>query len=428
VTLTRTQFDVAAARAHFPALARMIDGRPVVYLDGPGGTQVPRECIRSMQAYLETSNANLHGLFPASRETDAVVADAHLAAAEFLGSNDPGEVVFGPNMTTLTFALSRSLARTIRPGDEIVVTRLDHDANVAPWLTLGEERGARIRWVGVQQEDCTLDLEGLARQVGPRTRLVAVGLASNAVGTVNPIRRIADMSHAVGALLFVDAVHAAPHMPIDVRALGADLLACSTYKFFGPHLGLLWGRRAVLEDLPAIKVRPATDELPGRFETGTANHEGLAGLLGTYRYLEWLGASHGAARGEPGAADGGRHERLRAAMLAIQAYERSLTRRLVGALQSVPGLEIRGIVDPARIDERVPTVAFTLRGHRPADVSAYLGELGISTWHGDYYAYELIRALGLAEAGGMVRVGLVHYNTLDEIDRLMEALGELTAA
>jgi len=421
----RPAFDTDSVRAHFPALSRQLDGRPVAYLDGPAGTQVPRECIEAITSYLESSNANSHGRFRSSYETDTLLAKVHAAGADFVGSDDAGEIVFGANMTTLTFAVSRALGRDMGSSDEIVVTRLDHDANVAPWLAVAEERGATIRWVDIRDEDCTLQLDELAAVLSPRTRLVAMTLASNAVGTIPPIARIAETVHAAGALLWVDAVHAGPHLPIDVVALGADFLVCSPYKFFGPHLGMLWGRRALLESLPALKVRPSPDELPGRWETGTQSHEMLAGLLGTFRYLEWLGVSQGGAAGAAGAPDGGRAARLRAAMEASRAYELTLIPPLLDGLASV-GADIRGITAASRFDERCPTVSFTMPGRHPQEIAAFLGARGINAWDGDYYAYELIRSLGLAEAGGMVRVGLVHYNTLSEIERLVDALGELS--
>ncbi|MEO8510878.1 MAG: cysteine desulfurase-like protein [Chloroflexota bacterium] len=420
--VARRGLDVAAVRDHFPSLSRTIDGRSVAYLDGPGGTQVPRETIDAMRDYLATSNANSHGAFAASRETDLVLTDVHAAAADFLGAHDPDEIVVGPNMTTLTFALSRAIGRDLAPGDEIVVTRLDHDANVAPWLTVAEDRGAVVRWIDIDETDCTLRYDQLEAAVGPRTRLVAVGLASNAVGTVSDVGRIAQIAHAAGALVFVDAVHGAPHLPIDVRSMQVDFLACSPYKFFAPHVGLLYGRREHLERLVAYRVRPAGDELPEKWETGTQNHEGLAGLLGTFGYLEALGRAYGGA-----AADADRRTSLRAAMGAIREHERGLIGPLLEGLASVPGLRIRGITDSARLDERVPTVAFTLDGHTPRQVAEHLAGRAISTWDGDYYAYELIRRLGLADAGGMLRVGLVHYNTGEEIDRLVDALRDLAA-
>jgi cysteine desulfurase family protein (TIGR01976 family) len=412
--------SLARVRAQFPALSRQHDERPYSYLDGPGGTQVPERTIKGMTGYLERCNANHEGAFPTSQESDELLDRAHAAAADFLGAR-ADEVAFGANMTTLTFAFSRAIGRTLRAGDEIVVTRLDHDANVAPWLALAEERGAAIRWVEIRPDDCTLDLAGLERALGPRTRLVAVGLASNAVGTINPISRVVEMAHAAGAWTYVDAVHAAPHMAIDVAALGTDFLVCSPYKFFGPHLGLLYGRRELFERIEPYRVRPATDEIPGKWETGTLSGESLAGLLGTFDYLEWLGREFGGA-----AQTASRRAALVAAMNTIRTTERGLALGALAGLRAVPGLEMRGITDPARIDERVPTFAFTLAGRTPHAVAAELGRRGIAVWDGDYYAYELIRTLGLAESGGMVRVGLVHYNEPAEIDRLADELRLIT--
>ena len=415
--------DVGALRDHFPALARTVGGLPLAYLDGPGGTQVPRECIEAIVAYLERSNANHGGAFAASVESDAMLDDVHAAAADFLGAHDPGEVAFGPNMTSLTFAASRAIGRELVPGDEIVVTRLDHDANVAPWLALAEERGLVVRWLELASDRAVLDLDALDRVLTSRTRIVAVGLASNALGTVTDVGRVVEAAHAVGALSYVDAVHAGPHLPIDVAAMRADLLVASPYKFFGPHLGLLYGRRDLLERLPAFRVRPAGDALPGKWETGTQNHEALAGLLGTFGYLERLGAAYGGASGTTD-----RRTRLRAAMVAIHEHERDLTVGTLERLATVPGLTLYGLTDPARVGERVPTFSFTLDGHAPRAVAAHLARQAISVWDGDFYAWELVRALGLAERGGLVRIGLVHYNTLEEVDRLVSALGELAIA
>lgn len=415
--------DVSAVRDHFPSLARTIGGRPVAYLDGPGGTQVPGECIDGIATYLRTSNANLGGPFAASEESVALVDEAHAATADFLGGVAPEEIAFGPNMTTLTFAVSRAIGRDLHAGDEIVVSRLDHDANVAPWLALAQDRELRVRWIELRPEDCTLDLSSLESVIGERTRVVAVGLASNAVGTINDVRRIGEAAHAHGALLFVDAVHAGPHIAVDPRALGADLLACSPYKFFGPHLGVLYGRRELLERLAAYRVRPAGDALPGKWETGTQPHELLAGLLGTYRYLAALGRAYGGA-----AHDADRRTALAAAMGAIGRYERGLIGPLLDGLARLPGCTVYGITDPERFDERVPTVSFRLAAAHPQQVAEHLGRRAVSVWSGDYYAVELVRALGLDEAGGMVRVGLVHYNTREEVDRLLEALHELAAA
>ena len=413
---------VAEIRAQFPALSREHGGRPYSYLDGPGGTQVPRRTIDAMSRYLERSNANHEGAFATSEESDAILAEAHAAAADFLGAGGPDEVAFGQNMTTLTFSVSRAIGRTLKPGDEIVVTRLDHDANVAPWLALQEERGVTVRWVGIREADCTLDLADLERALGPRTRMVAVGLASNAVGTINPVRQIVAMAHAAGAMTYVDAVHAAPHVPIDVKAFDTDFLVCSPYKFFGPHLGLLYGKPERLERLASYKVRPAPDTGSGKWETGTLPGESIAGVLGTFDYLAWLGREFGGA-----GAGASRRAALVAAVETIQAAERGLSLAALAALGEVPGLKLHGITDPVRVVERVPTFAFTLAGHSPREVAAELGRAGIAVWDGDYYAYELIRALGLAESGGMVRVGFVHYNETSEIERLAEALRSIAA-
>lgn len=414
--------DVAAVRDHFPSLARSIGGVPVAYLDGPGGTQVPRQCIAAMTAYLERSNANHGGAFMASVETDALLDEVHAAAADFVGAHDPAEIAFGPNMTTMTFAISRALGRDLVPGDEILLTRLDHDANVAPWLAVAEDRGATVRWLELAEDGATLDLDALGDLVSPRTRIVAVGLASNALGTVTDVGRVIEAAHTVGATVFVDAVHAAPHLPIDVATMRADLVVCSPYKFFAPHLGLLYGRRELLERLAAYRVRPAGSALPGKLEVGTQNHEALAGLLGTFDYLESLGAAYGEA-----ADRSDRRGRLRAAMAAIHAHEREMSLAVLERLASVPGLRLFGVDAPERVAERVPTFSFTLSGHHPRAVAEHLARRAISAWDGDFYAWELIRALGLDDAGGLLRIGLVHYNTLEEVDRLHDALRDLVA-
>ena len=347
-------FDVEAVRSHFPSLARHVSGRQVAYLDGPAGTQVPAECIDAVSDYFRTSNANSHGAFTASSETDALLDEVHAAAADFLGAADPGEIAFGPNMTTLTFAVSRAIGRTLKPGDEIVVTRLDHDANVAPWLQLEEERGAVIRWVPIN-EDCTLDLDALGNALGPRTRIVAVGLASNAVGTINPIAGSRRWRTPAGARIWVDAVHAGPHLPIDVRALDVGLPGLLGLQVLRPAPGILWGRRELLEALPAYKVRPAGDELPHRFETGTQAHELLAGLMGTFRYLEWLGVGDGRRDRRRATAAG---EAARAAIGASRAWERDLVLKLIAdvgsrARRAHPRHHRPGPRGRARADHRV---------------------------------------------------------------------------
>ena len=408
--------DVAWCRAQFPALAQKVNGHPAVFLDGPGGTQVPQSVINAMCDYLVRSNANTHGAFATSRRSDEILAEAHAAMADLLGCN-ADEVVFGPNMTTLTFALSRAIGRELHNGDEVVITRLDHDANVAPWRAL-EERGAVVRSVDISAEDCTLDMEDVRRKINERTKVVAVGYASNAVGTINDVAEVVRLAHSVGARAFVDAVHYAPHGPIDVRALDCDFLACSPYKFFGPHAGALYGKREHLTRLRPYKVRPASDEIPDRWETGTQNHEGLAGVRAAVDYIAEVGR-----RAVPSAAN--RRAALLAAYDAIRAYERRLVEKLISGLLEIPGLTFYGIRDPKRFDRRTPTVAIRLVNHTPKEIATFLGERGIFTWDGNYYAINLTERLGVESSGGMLRIGLVHYNTAEEVDRLLTALDAL---
>ncbi|HEY8799245.1 MAG TPA: aminotransferase class V-fold PLP-dependent enzyme [Candidatus Limnocylindrales bacterium] len=384
-----TTFDVDALRAEFPALSLEQDNRPVAFFDGPGGTQVPQRVIDAIAGYYRTSNANDGGAFATSERSDASTADGHAAVADFVGAASADEIKFGANMTTLTFHLSRSLGALFEPGDEIVVT--------------------------------TLDLEGLEAALGPRTRLVAVGYASNAVGTINPVREIVARAHEIGAWTWVDAVHYAPHGPIDVRELGTDFLVTSVYKWFGPHVGAVYGRAEILERLPEYKVRPAHD----RFETGTQNFEGIAGARAAVEYLASVGERFGdvAGNGKPGeAATAGRRARVVAGMEAIQAWEAGLADRLLRGLASIPGVRIHGIADPARIAERTPTVAVTIDGTTPRAAAEALGRQGMFTWDGDFYAQALIERLGLSETGGVLRLGLVHYNTPAEVDRLLDGL------
>ncbi len=411
-----TEFDVAALRLRFPALSIEEDGQPVALFDGPGGTQVPDSVIDAVGHYYRDSNANADGAFLTSRRSDAIVADAHQAMADMLGAADTSEIKFGANMTTLTFHISRSIAATMAAGDEIVVTGLDHHGNVDPWLGAAADRGLTVRVWEPRLDDCTLDLADLDRLLGPRTKLVAVGWASNAVGTINPVAEIVRRVHAAGAWTYVDAVHAAPHLPIDVAAVDTDFLACSTYKFFGPHAGVLYGKGAILDSLPSYKLKPAHD----RFETGTMNHEGLAGVLAAVEYLADVGVRYGGA--DPAAPRG---RKVHAAMTAIRDYEMGLYRRLVDGLEAIPGLRLYGITDRARFDDRTPTAALTIDGHIPRAISEALGREGIATWDGDFYATGLIERLGLTESGGVVRIGLTHYNTADEVDRVVGALARI---
>jgi cysteine desulfurase family protein (TIGR01976 family) len=381
--------DLAAVRARFPALAS-----EAAFLDAPGGTQCPQTVIDAIADYLRESNANLGGAFAASRSTDELVAQAHETAARFLGCR-PGETTFGQNMTTLNFALTRTLGRTLTAGDEILVTRLDHDGNIAPWLELAHDLGLRVGFVELH-EDTTLDLDDLERKLTGRTRVVAFPLASNALGTVPDAARVVDLAHSAGALAWADGVHYAPHGPIDVVALGVDVLLCSPYKFFGPHLGLAYGREELLRSWRPYKVRPAADEPVGqRFETGTLAHELLAGFIAAVGYVEELGWE------------------------AIQEHERALGQRFLDGLPDRCTLYGLGTMNG-----RVPTFAFGVVGASPREVAERLAERAIAVWEGDYYAVEVMEHLGL-QPGGAVRAGFVHYNTFEEVDRLIAALADL---
>ena len=414
-----TTFDVEALRRRFPALSIEQDGRPVAFFDGPGGTQVPQSVIDAVATYYRVSNADTEGAFLTSIRSDEVIAGAHSAMAEMLGAADASEIKFGANMTSLTFHISRSIAATMAPGDEIVVTGLDHHGNVDPWLGAARDRGLTVRTWEPRLDDCTLDLADLDGLLGPRTKLVAVGWASNAVGTINPVGEIVRRAHAAGALTYIDAVHAAPHLPIAVQAVDTDFLACSTYKFFGPHAGVLYGRADVLDALPTLKLTPAHD----RFETGTQNHEGMAGVIAAVDYLAGVGVSHGDA--SPTAPLG---ERIDAAMTAIRGYEMGLYRRLADGLEAIDGLRLYGITDHGRFADRTPTAALTIDGHAPQAISEALGRDGIATWDGDFYATGLIERLGLAESGGVVRIGLTHYNTSEEVDRVLASIARVVEA
>jgi cysteine desulfurase family protein (TIGR01976 family) len=409
--------DAEACRRQFPALQRRVHGQVPVFLDGPGGTQVPQRVLNAMTRYLTTCNANHGGVFATSRESDAVLHEAHQAAADLLNAPSVDEVVFGQNMTTLTFHLSRAFGRTLRAGDELLVTRLDHDANVSPWLLAARDAGTVVRFVDIHPEDCTLDLDDFRRQLNPHVRLVAVTCASNAVGTVNDVRQITRLAHDAGALVYLDAVHFAPHGLIDVQEWGCDFLACSAYKFFGPHVGILWGRRDLLASLPAYKVRPATEALPDRWMTGTQNHEGLAGVAAAIDYLADLIDLR--APGVP------RRQRLCAVFAAIRDYETQLALRLLDGLAARPRFRVWGITKRDQLAWRVPTVSITAADRTPLQIAEHLAGREIYVWNGNMYALELTERLGLEETGGLLRLGMVHYNTLEEVDRLLTTLDEL---
>jgi cysteine desulfurase family protein (TIGR01976 family) len=410
-------------RQQFPALQRTRAGLTPIFLDGPGGTQVPQQVIDAIVGYLTNCNANHGGAFATSRESDQVLTAAHQAAADLLNAPAGEEIVFGQNMTSLTLHLSRSIGRTLRPGDEVLVTRLDHDANVTPWVLAARDAGAQIRFIDIHPEDCTLDLDQLRRQLTDRTRLVALSCASNAVGTTNDVAEVTRLAHAAGAWVFLDAVHYAPHGPIDVQAWDCDFLACSAYKFFGPHVGILWGKRALLDELPAYKLQPVPDSLPDRWMTGTQNHEGLAGVVAAVDYLAGLPSATGWKDDLPFASD--RARQIHRNMAILQAYESTLAARLLSALAERPRFHVWGITDRKRLVERAPTISITLPDRSPEEMARFLANRQIYVWHGNMYAMGLSERLGLEDRGGFLRIGLVHYNTAEEVDRLVQALDEL---
>jgi len=434
---------LASIRSQFPSLSQTVNGHPAVFLDGPGGTQVPQRVIDAIVDYLRRNNANTGGAYATSRQTDAMIAEARTAMADFLHCS-VDEVIFGANMTSLTFAMSRAIGRELKPGDEIVVTRLDHDANVSPWITMAEDRGVRVRWAEIHDEDCTLDMADLASKINRNTRLVAVGYASNAVGTINPVQEIVALAHAAGALAYIDAVHYAPHGLIDVAAIDCDFLVCSTYKFFGPHMGVLYGKREHLKRFRPYKVRPNTNAIPNCWESGTLNHECIAGTTACVDYLadlgrHMIGVCAGSRRphaergwsdvegrfSESGNPEISRRAAIEAAYAAIREHERALIEHAISGLKKIPALKIYGITDPALWDRRCGTFAVRIENHTPLELATKLGERGLFTWDGNYYALNLTEHLDVEKTGGFLRIGLVHYNTGEEVDRLLHALQEI---
>ncbi|MGF1625354.1 MAG: cysteine desulfurase-like protein [Alphaproteobacteria bacterium] len=423
-----TGFPIAAIRDQFPALAIVDNGRRRIYFDNPAGTQVPQRVIDRVAGTLLEANANLGGAFRTSMAADGVLAEARLAMADMLHAASPDEIVFGANMTTLTLHISRCLASRFQPGDEIVLSRMDHDANVTPWVLMARDRGLVVKWIDFDPEACEFAEDALDRVLSERTRLVAVGYASNCLGTINDVAAMSRKARAAGALMFVDAVQLAPHRPIDVAGIGCDLLVCSAYKFFGTHVGVLWGRGALLEEIPAYKVRPAGDSAPEKFETGTQNHEGIAGVTGAVDYFKWVGAA--LAPAEIRAAHAGKRQAtalVHAALDWLARYEDGLTRRLLDGLQRLPAVRVRGITGANALHRRVPTVSITADGHDPADLARALGEENIFLWSGHNYALEPIACLGLADSGGVLRIGLAHYNTDEEVDCLLAHLERILA-
>jgi cysteine desulfurase family protein (TIGR01976 family) len=412
-----TALNIAQIRSQFPSVSQTVNGHPAVFMDGPGGTQVPQRVLDAIMNYLRHDNANTGGAYATSRHTDAMIAESRAAMADFLHCGSD-EIVFGPNMTTLTFAISRAIGRELKPGDEILLTRLDHDANVSPWLLLAEDRGLQVRWVDFRDDDCTLDMQDLARKISKKTKLVAVGYASNAVGTINPVKEITGLAHEAGALAYIDAVHYAPHGLIDVAALDCDFLVCSTYKFFGPHMGVLYGKREHLQRIRPYKVRPNTNAIPNCWEWGTLNHECIAGIAACVEYIADLGR-----HSQPEVKT--RRAAIEAAHGAIHEHERALLQRMIGGLKQIPRLKIYGITDLSRLEERCATFAIRIEGFTPLELATKLGERGFFTWDGNYYAISVTEHFDVEKSGGFLRIGLVHYNTAEEVDRLVAALREI---
>ena len=423
--MTVTAFDLDTIRSQFPALADADDGRPRVYFDNPAGTQVPRQVVDRMAECMLHANANLGGHFRTSRLAQAIVDDAHLAMADLLNAPSADEIIFGPNMTTITFHIARSIGRFFRAGDEIVLSRMEHDANVQPWVLMARDHGLKVRWLPFDDKTFEFDLTRLDELLNERTRLVCVGGASNLTGTINDVATISRMARAVDAWTYIDAVQSVPHVATDVQAIGCDFLVCSAYKFFGPHQGILWGRRDVLERLEPYKVRPAPDTLPWCFAPGTASHEGMAGTAAAVDYLAWIGETmaDGSAAVHPELE--GRRRHVRVAMTRLFDYEQTLSVRLIEGLNALPGVMVQGITSPAAMGRRVPTVAFTHERLAPAHIAGALAERNIFVWSGHNYAIEAAMALGIHDHGGAVRIGPVHYNSADEIDRVLSALADI---
>ena len=409
-----TSFDPIPLRAQFPALQLEVDGKTAVYLDGPGGTQVPQNVIDATSMYLAHGGSNSGGPFLTSHYSDEITSDARHAMMDFYNAHRPEEIVFGQNMTSLTFSMSRAIARTWQPGDEIVVSRLDHDANISPWLLAAEDREVSVRWLDFDPTDCTLRLETLSSLLNDKTRLVAITFASNAVGTITDVKRAVQMIHEVGALAYVDSVHYAPHGLIDVQDLDCDFLVASVYKFFGHHVGVLYGKYEHLDRLTAYKVRPASNRSPGKWETGTQSFESQAGVTAAVDYIASLGGNAGTRR-----------ERLVRAMSAIKQHEMALSEHFLTGATQIAGLRVYGITDIENLENRTPTFAVSLEGYTPKEVATELGDQGLFVWHGDYYAVAVMERLGLQTKGGLVRIGFVHYNTHDEVDRVLAALAAL---
>jgi cysteine desulfurase family protein (TIGR01976 family) len=410
--------DLERVRGQFPSLSETDNGKPRLYFDNPAGTQVPQMVVDRMTDCLLYSSANIGGYFPTSMRAGEVADGARAAMVDFLNASSPDEIIFGQNMTSITFHVSRSIGKRLQPGDEIILSRMDHDANVEPWKLMARDFDLKVRWLEFDTETYEFDLSELDALLNDKTRLLCVGGASNLTGTINDVKTICGKARDAGAWSFIDAVHSAPHILSDVQDIGCDFYVCSAYKFFGPHQGILWGRRDVLERLEPYKVRPAPAELPWCFESGTQSHEGMAGTAAVVDYFAWVGETMGGASGN-------RREQLKAGLEMLFDYEKQLADRLIAGLKSIPGVRVLGISDPNASDRRVPTVSFVHELLAPSDIASALAERNIFAWSGHNYAVELAKVLNIYESGGAVRIGAVHYNTPDEIDAVVAALQDI---
>ncbi len=419
------RYDANVIRSEFPALSISDGDIPRIYFDNPAGTQVSQSVINSVSECLLEANANLGGFFQTSERATALVDEAHVAMADFLNASSPDEIVFGQNMTTITLHISRSIGRLMQPGDEIILTRMDHDANVQPWVLLARDLELEIKWLPFDLDSYEFDLSLLDDLLTDKTKLVCVGGASNLIGTINDIKTISSKARDAGAWTYIDAVQSVPHVPTDVQDIGCDFLVCSAYKFFGPHQGILWGRREMLESLEAYKVRPAPDEIPGCFETGTLGHEGMAGTTAAVNYLASIGKRFASNYHDQNEKYDGRCRYVHAAMDCLFDYETDLASKLIDGLQQLPGVRVQGITARDAMARRVPTVSFTIDGVAPASIAESLAERNIYVWSGHNYAVEAAMALGIYDSGGAIRVGPVHYNTREEVEATLIALDEI---
>jgi cysteine desulfurase family protein (TIGR01976 family) len=422
------QFDLESVRSQFPALAISDNGVRRIYLDNPAGTQVPVSVADAMSDCLLRKNANLGGYFASSADAGQVVEGGRLAMADFLNAPSPDEIIFGPNMTTITLHLSRSIGRLFRPGDEIVLSRMDHDANVWPWVLMARDLELNVKWLSFNKDSFEFDLHVLDELLTDRTRLLCVGGASNLTGTINDVATICRKARDADVVTYIDAVQSAPHVATDVQQIGCDFFVCSAYKFFGPHQGIIWGRRELLERLEPYKVRPAPDEIPDCFETGTQSHEDFAGVAATVDYLAWIGETMAQDYMDRWSQFSGRRQTLHAAMDGLFDYEKTLAEHLIAGLRQLDGVTVQGITAADAMARRVPTVAFTHDSIAPAAIAESLARQNIFVWNGHNYAVEVAKTLGIYESGGAVRIGPVHYNSHAEIDEVLAALALIVSA